>query len=589
MKLAVVSRKLPGMDEQLPLYFWSKQAQHLQVEHIHQQQPTSNTLQLDQIQQHVQVQQDNVQQPQPQQHQQQQQQGQNEVHIGKKTHTGKKTFGCGLCGNFFANNRNLVIHTRIHTGERPYDCKECGKAFTQRSMLTVHSRIHTGERPYPCNVCGKAFYQSDHLTKHRRIHTGEKPYSCDECGKAFSDSSALRQHIKRHLEVGPFTCEYCEEIFDKKVSFDLHLMVHRGLKPEECDVCGKQFPTKGHLKNHTRTHFKEKAFKCELCDEEFMRLVTLKKHVKYAHGQGNSGRVPPIYDDRPWRKPYGDSKSFKCDECDMNFTTNGKFLAHQTAHLPKKQFKCKECGICFAQSYTLEVHSQMHNSSIVSIPQGAEGSTATISTIGVISSSVGTLPSGTSSTTSNSPAVACDSIITLSSKTVTVAHQQSGTDSIPTFSPGTGNIGISNSDNGGIISLFSGANSNDAKVTSKVVSVGNLPSSGNVSNLSVAPVRSLTTTIVTPVLTLAAAEIVQSSNKAITFVEVPVGISVPPSSVKCEDDRFKDPLALATAAAQVTPDLVESIQGPELHQQHSYNYHYVTLPGKHTNAKFMKK
>ncbi|XP_064083026.1 gastrula zinc finger protein XlCGF71.1-like [Macrobrachium nipponense] len=232
-------------------------------------------------------------------------------------------------------------------------------------------------------------------------------------------------------------------------------MQHKGIKPEECDLCGKKFPTKGLLTNHRRTHFKEKAFKCELCDEEFMRLVTLKKHVKYVHGHGTNGRVPPIYDDRPSRKPYGESKPFVCDECDVTFTSNGKFLAHQQTHRPNKQFKCDDCGMCFAKSYTLEVHRRMH--------------------------------------TSVSPVIQASPV----------------------------------------------------------------------------PVNSMTTIAsVTPVLTIpATVSVPQTSNKITAYVKVPQR----PIAVKREP-QYNDPLAMATAAAQVTPDLVESLTLPEQH--HPYNYHY---------------
>ncbi|KAK4306619.1 hypothetical protein Pmani_021570 [Petrolisthes manimaculis] len=248
-------------------------------------------------------------------------------------------------------------------------------------------------------------------------------------------------------------------------------MAHKGLKPEECGVCGKQFPTKGLLTNHCKNHFKEKAFRCELCDKEFMRLVTLKKHVKYAHGHGTTTRIPPIYDDRPSRKLYGESKPFKCDECDATFTTNGKFLAHQHTHRPNKQYKCEECGMCFAKSYTLEVHMQMH-------------------------------------------------------QTMTPVMMQ------PT--PMT---------------------------------------------TSVAPATS-----VMPIITIpAATNIPQTSGKLATYVKVPQRSAV----MKQEPPNYEDPLAVATAAAQVTPDLVENLIMPEQHL--SYMYHYPPPQTKTVySAKFRK-
>lgn len=351
-----------GVDEQVPLYLWTK-GQQIQVHSIHaspiQEQPPQ------QIIDSTTVPQINPSKEDPD--------GkffchECDKHFTKKNtylchrrlHTDTKHFLCATCGKSFANKRNLLIHTRIHTGERPYNCEDCGKSFIQRSLLTVHKRIHTGERPFKCNVCDKAYYQNDHLTKHKRTHSGEKPYLCGECGKTFSDSSALRQHIRRHQGSRPFTCVLCKETFEKKYLLTIHNMVHKGLKSEQCDVCGKEFPLKTLLTSHRRVHFREKAvFSCNFCNKQFARAVTLKKHLKYFHGLTSSGRMPFSNDERPARKGYGENKPFQCNECGLVFTNNGKFLAHQQTHQSFK-LKCDKCGMSFAKSYTLEIHQQMH-------------------------------------------------------------------------------------------------------------------------------------------------------------------------------------------------------------------------------------
>lgn len=91
-----------------------------------------------------------------------------------------------------------------------------------------------------------------------------------------------------------------------------------------------------------------------------------------------------------------------------------------------------------------------------------------------------------------------------------------------------------------------------------------------------------TITSIMPVIAIpAAVNVPQNSGKITAYVKVPQR----PMAVKREP-RCDDPLAVATAAAQVTPDLVESLTLPE--QQQPYNYHYPVQGKTVYAAKFRK-
>lgn len=100
----------------------------------------------------------------------------------------------------------------------------------------------------------------------------------------------------------------------------------------ECPVCSKKTQ---HLKEHMRSHTKEKPFKCELCDMEFSSRSNRSRHIKIH------------LNDRP----------HVCEICNRAFTIRHKLKTHMKTHSTETPFKCELCEKSFKHLSQLKLHT----------------------------------------------------------------------------------------------------------------------------------------------------------------------------------------------------------------------------------------
>lgn len=192
---------------------------------------------------------------------------------------------CKPCNKKFSSRKSYWAHLRTHTGKKSYTCHICGKQFIQGGSMYYHLKhVHDGVKNHACDICGRSFAMKTAMEDHRRIHTGERPYVCHICGKTFKTKASLYIHSKTHTDEFPHKCVYCAKRFRWRQQMLGHLTVHTGEKNHMCDVCGKGFGVKNDLTRHKRVHSEEKPYTCQQCGISFSQKRYLKSHERLRLG-----------------------------------------------------------------------------------------------------------------------------------------------------------------------------------------------------------------------------------------------------------------------------------------------------------------
>ena len=142
-----------------------------------------------------------------------------------------------------------------------------------------------------CNfrsACHKSFRSHDcKVTVNGKTYTGWQARNMRKCEYENCDFHSYNpRDIKRHVEVihlkeKNYQCEYCEEKFSYFEYMKKHIKVrHLGLG-EKCEICNKSvMDMSTHLRQHSNN---SKKFKCEHCEKNFSQKSNLKKHVAKIH------------------------------------------------------------------------------------------------------------------------------------------------------------------------------------------------------------------------------------------------------------------------------------------------------------------
>ena len=171
-----------------------------------------------------------------------------------------------------------------------------------------------------------------------------------------------RLRIKCKSKNLPFK-PYKPQIFEK-----LKYLEHF-VGPIECEQCPEQFENRiSHLKHVAEVHEgRQRSFKCPDCDQEFSQFGHLVSHRRKHTGENllSCELCPKTFTSTSLLKKHMHThtgqKNFICDICGAGFYYHSKLAVHKIKHDPSKfQFKCQFCGRKFAVAYKLKDHMAIH-------------------------------------------------------------------------------------------------------------------------------------------------------------------------------------------------------------------------------------
>ncbi|KAG6460257.1 hypothetical protein O3G_MSEX011883 [Manduca sexta] len=119
-----------------------------------------------------------------------------------------------------------------------------------------------------------------------------------------------------------------------------HRHVHLKLRPKLRSCCHCGVKVAGHLRAaHLEQAHGVPAPACGACGKKFNYPNQVLRHQKHFH--------------------MGE-KSFKCQSCDMMFSSQANLTQHAIKHSTQREHKCEYCGKAFKWRKNLTTHIMMH-------------------------------------------------------------------------------------------------------------------------------------------------------------------------------------------------------------------------------------
>lgn len=115
--------------------------------------------------------------------------------------------------------------------------------------------------------------------------------------------------------------------------------------------------------NHN-IHQMEDAFRCGECEALFSNMSHLESHLKIHElkplhlSLKDQGSHENVQEQQKIKK---DKYQYKCDKCDMSYTTKLLLLRHKKIHTSKKVYSCNECPSVLTEAGSLVIHKRLHS------------------------------------------------------------------------------------------------------------------------------------------------------------------------------------------------------------------------------------
>ena len=165
-------------------------------------------------------------------------------------------------------------------------------------------------------------------------------------------------------------CIECDRILPSKIELRNHMQRHKDIaagqtKKFQCDICPfKKFRSQTGLKEHIERHKNDPRdskiyeqfiadnfdMKCDRCDVIFTVVQEAPRHYKEIHNKTRGYvkccgmKLRTVPDVRQHIDSHLRPETFKCDECNKNYSSRHSYLQHLQRH---KGFICDYCGKTF--------------------------------------------------------------------------------------------------------------------------------------------------------------------------------------------------------------------------------------------------
>ncbi|XP_054274295.1 PR domain zinc finger protein 5-like isoform X2 [Macrosteles quadrilineatus] len=222
-----------------------------------------------------------------------------------------------------------------------------------------------------------------------------KSYKCNLCGIRKVSLKFIKKHVKSHRRQMSMQCKKCGVVFKKLIAMKVHAYkCHKaGSLLLKCKNCNFKFLNIVQLKSHfDKVHSKKYLKRVENSrdktgnvassevssqpsvsnQETMLRNRTVKKsstkadNLKISVSEVSSTSVE--FESKKKQKGSSSKTSYRCDECDVSFPQQNRYVTHMHRHTVHT---CNSLGICvFCEKLFLDPeHLTIHNKTVHEILQ----------------------------------------------------------------------------------------------------------------------------------------------------------------------------------------------------------------------------